>query len=119
MKETISGLRRHRGEAQIASAGQIHPGKCVRPVPRSPVVPPRLACAVAGLAGKAAGTSDTSAASLWRSSLAGSATDPQESLAYLLLAVGSIVSLLNGFERLDYFLINWPSFVELVQRVFS
>jgi hypothetical protein len=58
-------------------------------------------------------------ASLWRLSLAGSATDRVETVAHLLLAVGSAVSLLNGFWGLDYFLADWPSFVELIQRVFS
>jgi hypothetical protein len=42
-----------------------------------------------------------------------------ETAAYILLAAGSAVSLVNGFWRLDYFLARWPTFVDLVQRVFS
>jgi len=73
------------------------------------------------LAREAAGTRDTTApvTPLWRLSLAVSATDRTEILAYILLAVGSAVSLLNGFWRLADFLAKWPSFVELVQRVLS
>jgi len=42
-----------------------------------------------------------------------------ESVAYILLAAGSAVALLNGFWQLGDFLAKCPSFVELVQRVFS
>ena len=117
MNDTVSDLRVGRREAHIASAGRIHSAKCVHTVAGSSRVPYRSVCAPAGFARE----SDTSAPaiSLWRLSLAGIATDRQEVLAYLLLVVGAAVSLLNGFGRLDDLLVNWASFVELMQRVFS
>ena len=121
MNETVSDLRVRRREPQIASSGRIHSPKCVHNMAGPSVVPYRAACASAGFACGTDGAADVtaSAISLWRLSLAGTATDRRETFAYLLLAVGSAVSVLNGFGRLDDFLVNWPSFVDLVQRVFS
>ena len=121
MKDTISDLRVYGREPQIASADRIHSTKCVRLVAGSPVDPAWSGCAATAPVREPAGAGDTIApvTSLWRLSLAGRATDRVETVAYVFLAVGSAVSLLNGFWRLDYFLANWPSFVELVQRVFS
>src|SRR5580765_1338469 len=121
MKETISDLRLDVREPQIASASRIHSTKSLRRVASSPVIPHRSVSAATVLAEEASGAGATTApvASLWRLSLAGSATDRVENVAYILLAIGSAVSLFNGFWRLDHFLANWPSFVELMQSVFS
>ena len=107
----------HRPMAHIASANRIRSTKAVRLVANSPVVPAwseRATSVVAQTAAK--GNTITS---LWRLSLARGATERAEIIAYIVLAVGSAASLLNGFWRLDDFLIRWPSFVDLVQRVFS
>ena len=121
MKDIVSDLQLHRREPQTASADRIHLSKCIRLVARSPVVPAWSGCATVVLAREDVGTRDTTdpVTPLWRLSLAGSATDRVETVAYILLAVGSAVSLLNGFWRPADFLAKWPSFVELVQRVFS
>jgi len=120
MNETISDLRARGREPQIASTCRIHSVKCVDNVAGLSAVPCRTACASAEFAREAdsTGGANAPAISLWRLSLSGTATDRREVLAYALLAVGSAVSLWNGFGRLDGLLVNWPSFVDLVQRVF-
>jgi len=104
--------------ANITSANRIRSTKAVRLIARSPVVPAWSGCAASGLAPRTAALGNPST-SLWRLSLARGATERAEIIAYIVLAVGSAASLLNGFWRLDYFLVNWPVFVELTQRVFS
>jgi hypothetical protein len=121
MKATVSDLRLHRRDPQFAPSCQIEAGQRVCLVARSPAVPPSSRCAATSPAGEAAGKGEVIAPgnSLWRLSLAGIATDQVETVAFLLLAGGAAVSILHGFWHLDYFLVNWPSFVELAQRVFS
>jgi len=121
MKDTVGDFQLHRREAQPATANRIHSSKSIGPVARSALVPAWSGCAAAVAPREDASAGDTlvPSTSLWRLSLAAGASDRVESVASLLLAVGSAVSLLDGFWRLDYFLARWPSFVELVQKVFS
>src|SRR5262245_3095233 len=112
MKATINDFGLLAREPQSASVYSIHSSKRLLRVATLPVVPPWSACGATVLAREAAGARVTNvpAASLWRQALAGRATDRMESVAYLLLAVSSAVSLLNGFWHLDNFLSNWTSF---------
>jgi hypothetical protein len=104
--------------ARIASANRIRSTKAVRLVATSPAVPAWSACDASVVMRRTAAPGNT-ITSLWRLSLARGATERAEIIAYIVLAVGSAASLLNGFWRLDDFLMRWPSFVDLVRRVFS
>ena len=121
MNETVNDLRLHPRKAQSALTVGTYPATRVRLAARLAVAAPRSECVAAVPVCETASTRDIKApaTSLWRLSLAGNKIDRVENVAHILLAVGSAVSLLNGFWQLDYFLINWPSFVELMQRVFS